>query len=152
MAITVTQKAVDIAADLVSNWKLRLSALALTQTIDTDGCPVIQLGAGTAGSNSALIKVLPFTTFLSDALGNPQPVYGPHTIQIATEADPAGGAGADPVTANTILQVFGEALRKGARVQWYQSANGTAPTVSTLVAGNLVSSFDSLYQPTTSTI
>ena len=152
MAITVTQKALDIAADLASDWKLRLSALALAQSSDTDGCPVITLGTNVAGSDGAVIKVLPLVTFLLDALGNAQPVYSPHKIQIVTEADPTGGSGADPVTANTLMQVFGETLRKGTIVEWYQSANGTAPSVSAITAGNLKSTFSNLYNPTTSAI
>lgn len=147
MAITVTQKALDIAADLVSALSVRLPALAIVQTVDTDGCPLVRIGAATAGADGALLKVLPVTTFLSDALGNPQPVYSPHIIDIASEA-----GGAPVLTAATQMAIFGECLRKGTRVQWYQSTNGTSPSVATLVAGNLVASFDSLYQSGTSTI
>jgi hypothetical protein len=50
------------------------------------------------------------------------------------------------------MQVFGETLRKGTIVEWYQSANGTAPSVSAITAGNLKSTFSNLYNPTTSAI
>jgi hypothetical protein len=153
--MATTQQALDLAADLLSDFAIRLKALVQTTATDTDSNPLIKIGSastGTAGTDGALIKVLPLTTFLLDALGNAQPVYGPHIIQVVTEADPIGGAGADPVTVNTLLQVFGEVLRKGARVEWYQSANGTAPVVASITAGNLKSVFDSLYQPTVSSM
>ena len=145
--MSTTAKALAIANDLASELKQRQTALAVAQSFDTDGNPLIQVGAGTAGSKGGLIKVKPIDMpWAKDILGNAAEVYTPHVIQLGLEANPAGGAGADVNDRGTSLLLYAILATRGTRVEVYESANGTAPTSATLVSANLKGSYDASVQ------
>jgi hypothetical protein len=141
--MATTKKALAMAEELVSELKQRQSALAVAMSFDTDGNPLVKLGSGTAGQKNALIKIMPIDWPLAkDILGLASPVYTPHKVMVAFEANPAGGAGADVNDWPTLLVALGSALAKGARVEVYESANGDSPDADDLIAANLKASFD----------
>lgn len=139
-------KAVALARELANKLYQRLPrTFVISQLFDTtDGNPYITINDGTpaAGEPNFLIKVksVDWTT-AQDVLGLNQTVYTPHVIQLVTEADPTGGAGADPTTRAQLLPVIGQCVLMGAILEWYESASGVAPSLSTITAGNLKSTF-----------
>ncbi len=138
-------KAQAIANELGDKLKQRMAAaLAPVASFDTDGYPLLTLGAGAPGGANFVIKVAAVAwTLPQDVLGLAQNVFTPHTISIVTEADPAGGSGADPTTRAQLLPVIAQCLSMGCQTDWYESANGVAPTAGAIVAGNLKAT----YQP-----
>lgn len=131
---STSYKAAALSHDLADKLKSRLSgALALVESVDTDGNPLITIGPGGAGNANALIKTLPVSWPLAkDVLGLSALQYTPHVMQLGTEADPTAGAGADPLSAAQLMLIQGEMMQHGTRIEWYQSAAGTAPTASIL--------------------
>lgn len=145
----MSYKAQALAHEIADKLKIRLSALTLVEGFDTNGNPTITIGAGSPGGKNFFVRVQPISWPLSlNVLGLASEVFTPHVIQFATEANPAGGAGADILTPAELLPFLGETLVRGTKVEWYTSTNGTAPVVGTLVAGNLQASYEaSLYFP-----
>lgn len=152
-------KALDIAAQLAESLALRCSAaglgtaLAVSTNFDSSGNPTILVGAASAGNAGAFIRVMNYPSPNSyDIIGNVAPVYTPHVIQVATEANPAGGAGAD---VNSLAQLGAVMLQcevMGCRLELWQSANGTVPSVTTFgTASNLKLVFEAnMYYPVVS--
>lgn len=135
---STSYKALELAAELAAVLKVRFSALTQVTGFDSSGNPTIAIGPGTAGSRNAFIRVQPISWGLAqDIFGNSAIQYGPHVIQLCTEADPTGGAGADPLSASDIAQLIIPCSKQGCQFQWYQSANGTAPVVGQITAANL---------------
>jgi len=139
-------KAQSIAHELADRLKAR--GIVLVESFDTDSNPLITIGDGVAGHQNALVKVLPLNWPLAkDVLGNTAFQYTPHVVQLGTETD-AGGSSSVLTIANLmpILQQSGD---MGCRVEWYESANGVAPTAAILGdATKLKASYDpDLYHP-----
>lgn len=156
MSYTNPTKAIALAHEIADKLKLRLSALALVESFDTDGNPVIAVGPQTAGSASITIKVMPQDWSLAkDVIGQSANIYAPTIIQFGTEADYAGATDnvADPLTPAQLLAALGECLSRGCRLDWYQTATGTAPTIANTIfaAAKLKASFQpDLYNGLTS--
>lgn len=140
-----TKYALASAAELAEELGMRLPALAISQTFDTDGSPLIQIGAGTAGSAGGIVKISPISwPNATDILGLAQQIYTPHVIKVGLEANYAATTDnvADVNTLDTIMKILGSVALRGSQVQVYQSANGTAPSATTLAdATKLVSTF-----------
>lgn len=137
------KKAHALAGEMHSELRLR-GAVALAEsgivslTVDTDGDPLIVLGDGLAGTQSAIVKVRPIDWPLAkNIVDMPEEVYTPHVIQILVE------------TGNFLdwplkLMVFGVAFGKGTRVEYYEDA---APLTSGGIdPANLVASFEASAQ------
>lgn len=138
MAYTSPKKAQDLALFLYSKLQSLLAPLASSQSVAADGNPLLSFGPGTAGGANVIIKVLPQPwPTATDIVGNAANVYSPTEIQIVTEANPASGAGADDLTPQQVLYILGAIMQPGTRVEWYQSAAGTAPTAAAIIAANL---------------
>lgn len=140
-----TKKAQVFAADLAQELALRLPALTLTESLDTDGNPLVQLGAAASASPGFLLKVMPLDWPLAkDILGLTAQIFTPHKIQVLVEANFAGTTDnvADVNTWAVLLPVLGAVILKGTRVEMYQRANGTAITSADFTSGNLKSTFD----------
>lgn len=130
-----TKYALATAAQLAEELAMRLPALAVSQSFDTDGSPLIQIGAGTAGSAGGIVKVMPISwPAAQDILGNTQQIYTPHVIKVGLEANYAGTTDnvADVNTLATVMAILGSVALRGSQVQVYQSTNGVAPTAATL--------------------
>jgi hypothetical protein len=136
-------KAQELAHNLASELKIRMSALTITESFDTNGDPVISIGALTAGSESAIIRVKAIDWPLAkDVLGLASTIYTPHVIQLLTESNPTAGAGADILTAQDELTLLGAICKRGTLVEWYKTANTVAITVAGITSGNLKASYD----------
>lgn len=132
-------KALAIAHELADKLKARLpSTQIVTESFDTDNNPLVSISDGSpaAGEANFVIKVAAVDWLLAqDVLGLAQNVFSPHVIALATEADPAGGAGADPTTRAQLLPVLAQCLAMGCETRWYESTNGVAPSAGTITAG-----------------
>lgn len=139
MAYTVPQKALELAHEIADKLKLRVGALqgvaglAVAEGFDTDGLPTISVGTGTAGQKNVFIKVnLQSWPLAKDILGNAANIYVPLVTQVVTEAPPSGAGAGVIVDLPTLMACVGEVMLKGTRVEWYQSANGVAPTAAAI--------------------
>lgn len=139
MAYTVPKKAQDLALFLFGKLQLLLGAsIAATNGSASDGNPLLTFGAGSPGGVNAVIKLLPQPwPTATDIIGNAANTYSPTLIQLVTEANPAGGAGADVLTPQIVLYLLAATTVLGTRVEWYQSANGVAPTTAAIIAADL---------------
>lgn len=148
--MATTAKAIEIAQQLLDRLKLRFSGAGGTTSLtvsalafDTDANPYFTIGSGSAGAQNAVIKVIPYTWPLAkDVLGNSAIQYTPHIVQLATELSASAGPGTI-LSVQSAMSIVGQILGTGCHWDWYQSANGTAPTVSTFAtASNLKGSFE----------
>lgn len=149
--MATTKKALAMAAELVSELAQRQSALTVTQTYDTDGSPLIRVGAAAASSTGTLVpgvlyKIMPLPWPLAlDIFGNAVEVFTPHIVKVNIEANYASTVDtiADTNTPAQLLMFLGVALSRGCRTDLYVSAFGTSPNVTDLAdATKLVASFD----------
>jgi hypothetical protein len=155
--MSTTYKAQAISNQLLDWFKARLngSLVATGAFSSTDQNPYILISDGTpaAGEANFVVKTMPIAWPLAqDILGLTAIQYTPHVIQLCTEADPTAGAGADPTTRAQLGLVLGQIYQMGTRVEWYETANGTAPTLSALPSeggsATLKMSFDpDFYRP-----
>lgn len=145
-----TLKAQSIARQLNEDLGLRLSTLGTATGTDTNGEPTILVGTGTAGTQSAFIRVMEQASILTDSLGLAQRVYTPHVIQVVVESSSTAGETLASLANLTLL--LGDTLKHGTRVEVYMSANGTGPSVAGITANNLKVVYDHLWHPLTSTM
>ena len=154
MAYTIPQKALELAHEAADKLKLRFSGKVVTEGFDTDGLPTITINDGTPATTEMNIFVkinLQSWSTAKDILGNAANIYAPLTVQIVTEA-PASGAGIGVyLSVQNALDIAGELILRGSRVEWYQSANGTVPVAASITSVNLKAAFQpDLYNPLTS--
>jgi hypothetical protein len=121
-------------ADLLKKW-LVATLPVCTEGFDANGDPTILMSADAtpaAGEKVLLIRIKQVSNPLAkDVLGNTAIQFGPHVIQLCTEDD--SGA-ADILTPAQLAPLLCEIGRKGAEFQWYETANGTVPSVAALDA------------------
>lgn len=131
-------KSVELALSLSSSLARR--GFTVVNGFDTNGLPTIALGAGTAGTQSAFIRVEAIPSIGTDSVGLTQRAFGPHVIQMVIETSSV--ANVSLVTEANKLPILGEVLGRGTRVELYLSANGTAPAVAGIASGNLKQTWD----------
>lgn len=142
--MATTYKAQAIAHQLADWLKARLNgspAVLVEGFSAADQNPYILINDGTpvAGEANFVIKIKPIDwPTAQDILGLAALQYTPHVIQLVTEADTTAGAAADPFTRAQLLRVLGQIQQMGTRVEWYETAVGTAPTLALLEAGTAV--------------
>jgi hypothetical protein len=131
--MATTKKALAMAEELVSELRQRQKALAVALSYDTDGSPLVKVGDGGNGDAGALIKIMPISWPLAkDILGLDAQMFHPHVVKLGVELNNVGGGGADINTWAIQLLIVAACVSKGARVEVYGSANGTAPNVADL--------------------
>jgi hypothetical protein len=141
--VSSNYKQLALAKDLAAALGLRKLGLAITESLDANKNPVIQIGAGTNGSAGGVIRIIPQDwPEAKDILGLDQNIFCPSIIEVALEANPAGGAGADINTWAVLLPVLAEVILRGTRVKLYESTAGSAPTTSDMTASKLKATFD----------
>jgi hypothetical protein len=151
--MATTAKAVEICKELFDKLKARLgTSLAITINQDaSDLNPYIQIGSGVSNTPNATLKVMPQDWPLAkDSLGNTAPAYSPHKIALVTEANFAGTTDnvVDNLTRAQLLPILGQALYMGTRLEWYETAFATPPTIAGIVVGNLKAAIDpNVYRP-----
>lgn len=136
-------KQIALAKDLAAALGLRNLGLTITESFDANKNPVIQVGTGTAGQPNALIRVIPQDwPEAKDILGLDQNIFCPSIVEVAFEANPTAGAGADISSWALKLPVLGEVLLRGARTKVFESAAGDSPDTDDLVDSKLKATFD----------
>ncbi len=136
-------KAKALADELRGKLLLRLPVITITggttAGFDSSGNPTLAIGTGTTTTQSAFIRVKAITGFGTDILGTTQNVYTPHVIEVALETSTIASVAF--LTAANMLNLLGELVQTGVRVDLYLSANGTAPVVGS-ITGAPVASFN----------
>ena len=152
--MATTEKALSLSRDLADVFAKELISACpyQTQSFDSNGNPTIALWADaseTSTHNNVVITVKPFSTGTAkDVFGN-TPAYSPYTphiVQVMTESSTVTVTAATYVTPAVLLPLFAEIGKRGAMVEWHQTASGTVPTAATLVADTgAYASFKPLY-------
>lgn len=145
--MATTKKALAMADELVSEIKQRKLVLGLdaSVTFDTDQNPLVKIGTGAAGAKGALVKIMPIDVpHAKDILGLQSAVYTPHVIKVAFEAITVNGGGADvdPNTWVEKLTILGMLVKRGTRVELYESAAADSPDADDMVEAKLKATFE----------
>jgi hypothetical protein len=134
--MATTQKAIDMCRDLQEEIKFLLPTLLTSDVLfHSDGHPyftVYQSDPAATAEANAVVKVSQIPFVGVDGIGATAPLYANHVIQVAVEANAAGGAGADCLTTQQLLSVLGPCLRKGSQVEVYVRAEGDPPVIATI--------------------
>lgn len=108
---------------------------------DVNGQPYFVIGAATAGSQSAIVRVTDFLPLGTNAINQAQQAYGnPAVLQLLEETSTI--AGTPLLTAVNQLALMSTVAFRGIRVELYMTANTVPVTIGAIVAGNLVSTWD----------
>jgi len=139
-------KATALARALADRLRLSIALVGVTMVegSGTSNDPTITLGTGVSRGPNAFIRITDMTNpTAKDSLGNTQTNFTPCLVQLATEANFAGTTDniADNLTTARLMDILGEVLAVGAYTEWYQEADGTTPTETTITASKLKQSF-----------
>lgn len=137
-------KAVALRDTLFSDLSITLSGLARAKSFGTSQDPCIAIGAGTAGTQSAFVRIKQLASINTDVLGLAQNVFTPHVIQLVLEASTV--ANCPLLTIDNLTTLMGELMKTGVRLEVYLSANTNAPDEADITAGNLKQTFNAHVQ------
>lgn len=126
MANNYSAKAQALRDEFLTDVRQTLPALAQAKSFGSSGECDALIGAGTAGSDSAFIRVRPVPTIAVDVLGLAQQSFTPHVAQVVFEANVTAGAGADIGTWATRMTILGGLIERGVRVELFFSATSVA--------------------------
>lgn len=129
----------SFAAEL-QNVLARRFATVSSLSFDTDGEPYLLIGAGTAGSQSAIVKVKTYAPLGVNVIGLAATAFAPLVTQIVLETSTI--ANVPLLIQSNVLALLGELGHRGARQELYMTANTVAVTVGAIIAGNLKATFD----------
>jgi len=136
----VSAKSIAQAAEIRTDLARRFPTVGPV-SFDVNGQPYFVVGAATAGSQSAIVKVQDFLPLGTNALNFAHQAYGnPVSVQVLEETSTI--AGTPLLTAVNQLALLSTVAFRGARVELYMTANTVAVTVGAIVAGNLVATWD----------
>lgn len=136
----MSSKGISQAEDLRADLARRFATVSAVN-FDVNRQPYFLVGSGAAGSQSVTVKVQDYSLPGLNAFGNPQEGYGnPVVLQICEEA---GAVAGDVIlTAVNQLAVMSCVAFRGARVELYVVANGTAPLLAGIIPANKVATWD----------
>jgi hypothetical protein len=134
-----TYKSQALAAELRDALVKRFPTVG-SLSFDASGDPSFVLGAGTAGSQSAFIKVTGDQPLGVDGLGLTPRAFGTHVIQVVLETSSIANVAL--LTEINKLPLLGEVEKFGTRVELYMSANGVAPAFAGITSGNLKATWE----------
>lgn len=145
----MSAKSQALAHDIADELKKRLAFLTSTITLkegaDSNGDATISIDDGSPATTEKVVfirvKALDWNLG-TNVVGLTAEVYTPSIVQIATEAVTTNGTFLAP---DDLLQLLGTCLARGARTEWWQETNGTAPSVTTF---NTASKLKSTWNPT----
>lgn len=106
---------------------LTVNAVALDAS--DSNAPYILVGAGTAGTQSAILKLKEVAPLGNTIIGSALPAvgYAQHVLQVILESSTVGTS-VPLLTVVNQMPIIGEALARGTRVEVYTTANATAIT------------------------
>lgn|SRR5574343_315488 len=105
-----------------------------------DGSPYVLVGAGTAGSQSAIVKVSAEQPLGVDGLGLTPRAFSPHVMQVVLETSTIANVGL--MTEANKLALLGEVEKFGTKVELYMSANTNAVDPTDITSGNLKATWE----------
>ncbi len=135
--MATTKKALELSAELADELRKTCSDYAsITESSDASGNPLITLAADATPATTediVVLRVRPRTWELAkDVLGSSQTVYTPHVIDVACESSAVDTTGLlDYVTLAHALKILAAVAKRGTRVEYWQEAIGTIPSVTT---------------------
>lgn len=149
--MAATYKSSVIVRVMAEQLALR-TGLTTVVGVDSSGNPTISVGAMTAGTQSAFIRVKQDydPSLQLDGIGNVQRVYTPHVVQLVVETSTI--ANVPLLTGANFSMILYEALYPRAKVELYMTANTTPPSVTGISGANLKKTLDSLWHPMTETV
>lgn len=142
-AISIATEAA-LARDIKEKLALEFPSVALTETYDSNGYPVINFGTITASGGGAVIRVKPSDDVSGiDSLGLTQRVYEPHLVQACLEES----ATADvfvmtSVTWSKVEKILNQA---GCKTQVFMSDNGVAPSTGSMTGSAAITLWPDVY-------
>jgi len=133
-------KSLSLLQELRDRLARRTSLAVGDIQLDTDGAGYLLVGAGTAGSQSMLIKSKQIDPVGFDGIGLAARGYTPTVMQVVLETSTI--AATPLLTAANMLDLMGEVLRQGTRVELYLSPNTDNVGVDEITSGQLVKTWD----------
>lgn len=137
--MAISAKSLSLLQELKDRLGRRTSLAVGEIDIQSTGA-TLQVGTGAIGSQSMFIRALQIDPLGFDGIGLAARGYAQTVIQIGLEQTAVANTAI--LTAINNLNVLGEVLRQGTRVELYMSANGVAPVAGTLVAANLKATWE----------
>lgn len=150
--MTISHKAISAARQMKEDIALR-TGLAVVDSFDATGNPVLTIGTATSTNQGATVRIKMVETPMVDGLGNSQRVFAPHIVQLIVEE--SASAGVAVFNAANMLRVVNDILKHGMRLDVYLAANGQAPTIAGAVAILAVGpsfTLDHIWHPLTSSM
>lgn len=135
----MSAKSLNEAQEAQNALSRRFATISAVQ-FDADGEPFFSIGAGTAGSQSAIIKYKTYPPLGVDAIGNTPRAFTPVTCQVVLETSTIANVAL--LTEINELALVGELSHRGNRLELYMTANTVAVTVGGITSGNLKATFD----------
>lgn len=142
-----TFKSFEMARQLADKFRksIALAAVTMVEGVGTNGDPTILFGTGVSRGPNAFIRIADMSDpTAKDSLGNTAGNYTPHVIQLATETNYAGTSDniADNLSTDKLLDILGELITTGCQLEWYQEADGTTPTETTITSSKFKARFN----------
>jgi len=109
-------------------------------SFDTDGEPYFLIGAGTAGTQSAIVKYKTYQPLGVDGVGLTPRAFTPVTCQVVLETSTI--ANTPLLTGANDIALLGELAHRGNRIELYMTANTTAVSTAGITTANLKATFD----------
>ncbi len=134
-----TYKSQALAAELRDALAKRFATVSDVK-FDTDGSPYVLVGAGTAGSQSALVKISGEQPLGVDGLGLTPRSFSPHVAQVVLETSTIANVAL--MTEANKLAFLGEVEKFGTKIELYMSANGNAVDPTDISSGNLKATWE----------
>lgn len=146
--MTISHKAISAARQMKEDITLR-TGLAVVDSFDGNGNPVLTVGTATSTNQGCTIRIKMIETPFVDGLGQTQRVFTPHIVQLLTETSLV--AGVSYLTTSNLLKIIHEVLKHAMKLDVYMVAQGSAPTIANIPAAPAFS-IDHLWHPQTSSM
>ena len=138
--MAASAKSLSLCLELKDRLARRTTLAVGDIAFDTDGGAYFLVGAGTAGSQSMLVKSKQIDPMGTDVIGLAAKGYSQTVLQVVVETSTIANTAL--LTAANMLNLMGEVLRQGSRVELYMSANTNTVGVEDLISGNLKATWD----------
>jgi hypothetical protein len=132
-------KSQALAAEIRDALAKRFTTVSAVR-FDTDGSPYVLVGAGTAGSQSAIVKISAEQPLGVDGFGLTPQAFTPHVAQVVLETSTIANVAL--MTEANKLALLGEVEKFGTKIELYMSANTNAVGTEDIVSGNLKATWE----------
>lgn len=132
-------KSQALAAELRDALAKRFATVSAV-LFDTDGSPYVLVGAGTAGSQSAIVKVSAEQPLGVDGLGLTPRAFSPHVMQVVLETSTIANVAL--MTEANKLALMGEVEKWGTKIELYMSANNNVVDPTDISSANLKATWE----------